>query len=68
MRNNLMHKMRDDNVGKKCLKQMRLWHFHSGSIFGICKCTSELSSSLVPEGMKWQTKYSVVFLSPRCHT
>lgn len=47
-----MPKMLDGNVGKICLKQMRLRHFHSGSIFGICKCSSELSGRLVPEGMK----------------
>lgn len=52
MGNNLMQKMLGDNVGKICLKQMRLGHFHSGSVSGICKCSSELSSSLVPEGMK----------------
>lgn len=40
MHNNLMHKMLDGNVEKICLKQMRLGHFHSGRIFGVCKCTS----------------------------
>lgn len=52
MNNNLMQKMLDGNVGKICLEQMRLGHFHSGSIFGICECSSEPSGSLAPEGMK----------------
>lgn len=52
MYDNLLCKMLDGimGVGKVCLKQRRLEHFHSVSVFGICKCTSELSSTLGTRG------------------